>query len=91
MYILDEPTTGLHTADVHKLVDILQRLTDGGNTVVVIEHNLDVIKTADYLVDLGPEGGDGGGKIVGFGTPEDIMKIKSSYTGKYLVNVLQKG
>ncbi|WP_317856274.1 excinuclease ABC subunit UvrA [Chakrabartyella piscis] len=89
MYILDEPTTGLHTADVHKLVDILQRLTDGGNTVVVIEHNLDVIKTADYLVDLGPEGGDGGGKIVGFGTPEEIMKIKSSYTGKYLVNVLQ--
>lgn len=88
MYILDEPTTGLHTADVHRLVDILQRLTDGGNTVVVIEHNLDVIKTADYIIDLGPEGGDGGGKIVGVGTPDEIVKNKMSYTGKYLKKYL---
>lgn len=88
MYILDEPTTGLHTADVHRLVDILQRLTDGGNTVVVIEHNLDVIKTADYIIDLGPEGGDGGGMIVGVGTPEEIVENKKSYTGKYLKKYL---
>jgi len=88
MYILDEPTTGLHTADVHRLVDILQRLTDGGNTVVVIEHNLDVIKTADYIIDLGPEGGERGGMIVGEGTPEEIVKNNASYTGKYLKKYL---
>lgn len=88
MYILDEPTTGLHTADVHKLIHILQRLTEGGNTVVVIEHNLDVIKTADYIIDLGPEGGNGGGQIIGCGTPEKIVEIEESYTGKYLKEVL---
>lgn len=88
VYILDEPTTGLHTADVHKLVQILQRLTEGGNTVIVIEHNLDVIKTADYIIDLGPEGGDGGGTIVAVGTPEEICRVPSSYTGKYLKPLL---
>ncbi|MCM1171755.1 MAG: excinuclease ABC subunit UvrA [Clostridium sp.] len=84
IYVLDEPTTGLHFADVHKLVDILQRLTEGGNTVVVIEHNLDVIKTADYIIDIGPEGGERGGTIVASGTPEQICKNKKSYTGEYL-------
>ncbi|MCI8341612.1 MAG: excinuclease ABC subunit UvrA [Firmicutes bacterium] len=84
MYILDEPTTGLHTADVHKLIEILQRLASGGNSVIVIEHNLDVIKTADYIIDLGPEGGDGGGNLVACGTPEEIMENKNSYTGIYL-------
>lgn len=84
IYILDEPTTGLHTADVHRLIDVLQKLVDNGNSVVVIEHNLDVIKTADYIIDLGPEGGDKGGKIVACGTPEEIVKVKASYTGKYL-------
>ena len=84
IYILDEPTTGLHFADVHKLVEILQRLTEGGNTVVVIEHNLDVIKTADYIIDIGPEGGDGGGRIIAQGTPEQVAKVKESYTAKYL-------
>ncbi len=84
IYVLDEPTTGLHFADVHKLVDILQRLTEGGNTVVVIEHNLDVIKTADYIIDIGPEGGERGGTIVANGTPEEICKNKKSYTGEYL-------
>ena len=88
VYILDEPTTGLHTADVHKLVKILQRLTEGGNTVIVIEHNLDVIKTADYIIDLGPEGGDGGGTIVAVGTPEEICRVSASYTGKYLKPLL---
>lgn len=88
VYILDEPTTGLHTADVHKLVQILQRLTEGGNTVIVIEHNLDVIKTADYIIDLGPEGGDGGGTIVAAGTPEEICRVPASYTGKYLKPLL---
>lgn len=88
VYILDEPTTGLHTADVHKLVQILQRLTEGGNTVIVIEHNLDVIKTADYTIDLGPEGGDGGGTIVAVGTPEEICRVPASYTGKYLKPLL---
>ena len=88
VYILDEPTTGLHTADVHKLVQILQRLTEGGNTVIVIEHNLDVIKTADYIIDLGPEGGDGGGTIVAVGTPEVICRVPASYTGKYLKPLL---
>ena len=84
IYILDEPTTGLHTADVHKLLEVLQRLTESGNTVLVIEHNLDVIKTADYLIDLGPEGGDKGGTLVACGTPEDIAECPESYTGKYL-------
>ena len=90
MYILDEPTTGLHTADIHKLVHILQRLAEGGNTVVVIEHNLDVIKTADYIIDLGPEGGSGGGMIVAKGTPEEVCEVENSYTGKYLKPVLDK-
>ena len=90
MYILDEPTTGLHTSDVHRLINILQRLADGGNTVVVIEHNLDVIKTADYIIDLGPEGGDGGGRIVACGTPEEIAEVPQSYTGKYLKKYLIK-
>ena len=89
MYILDEPTTGLHMADVHRLIDILQRLAKNGNTVVVIEHNLDVIKTADYIIDLGPEGGDGGGTIVAEGTPEEIVKCEKSYTGKYLKKYLE--
>jgi excinuclease ABC subunit A len=90
MYVLDEPTTGLHSADVHKLIDILRRLAEGGNTVVVIEHNLDVIKTADYIIDLGPEGGDKGGRVVACGTPEEICKVKGSYTGQYLKKVLGK-
>ena len=84
IYILDEPTTGLHFADVDKLVEILRRLSDGGNTVVVIEHNLDVIKTADYIIDMGPEGGDGGGLVVAQGTPEEIVNVPESYTGKYV-------
>ena len=84
IYILDEPTTGLHFADVHKLVEILRRLSDSGNTVVVIEHNLDVIKTADYIIDMGPEGGDGGGMVVAEGTPEEVAKGKASYTGQYV-------
>ena len=88
MYILDEPTTGLHTADVHKLLQVLQRLVDSGNTVVVIEHNMDVIKTADYLIDLGPEGGDKGGTVVGTGTPEQLARNKTSYTGQYLKKVI---
>ncbi len=90
MYILDEPTTGLHTADVHKLTDILNILADGGNTVVVIEHNLDVIKVSDHIIDLGPEGGDKGGCLVCEGTPEEVVKCKESYTGKYLKKVLEK-
>ena len=89
VYILDEPTTGLHFADVHRLTEILKRLTEGGNTVVVIEHNLDVIKTADYIIDMGPEGGDGGGTVVASGTPEEIVKVKKSYTGKYLKKYLK--
>ena len=89
MYILDEPTTGLHMADVHKLINILQRLTEGGNTLLVIEHNLDVIKSADYLIDLGPEGGDGGGTIVASGTPEEVAKVKNSYTGEFLKRILK--
>lgn len=88
IYILDEPTTGLHIADVHRLVDVLQLLVDGGNTVVVIEHNLDLIKTADYLIDLGPEGGDGGGAIVAKGTPEQVAKVEKSFTGQYLKPLL---
>ena len=89
VYILDEPTTGLHTADVHKLIEVLQRLTDGGNTVIVIEHNLDVIKSADYIIDLGPEGGDGGGTVIATGTPEEIVKSDVSFTGKYLKKYLK--
>jgi excinuclease ABC subunit A len=90
IYILDEPTTGLHFADVHKLVEILHRLSDGGNTVVVIEHNLDVIKTADYIIDMGPEGGDKGGTVIASGTPEEIAKSKKSYTGIYVKKMLEK-
>ncbi len=89
IYVLDEPTTGLHAADVHKLTDVLQKLVDSGNSVVVIEHNLDMIKTCDYIIDLGPEGGDGGGKVVAFGTPEEVIKEKKSYTGKYLKKYLE--
>jgi len=88
IYILDEPTTGLHTADVHRLVNVLERLVANGNTVVVIEHNLDVIKTADYIIDLGPEGGVGGGTLVACGTPEEIAACPASYTGQYLKSVL---
>ena len=84
IYILDEPTTGLHAADVHKLIDVLQQLVDAGNTVLVIEHNLDVIKTADHIIDLGPEGGDEGGYVVAAGTPEEVAKVEASYTGRYL-------
>ena len=90
IYILDEPTTGLHFADVHKLVEILQRLAEGGNSVVVIEHNLDVIKTADYIIDIGPEGGDGGGTVIAEGTPEHIAECENSYTGKYIKKMLEK-
>ncbi|WP_346704711.1 excinuclease ABC subunit UvrA [uncultured Agathobaculum sp.] len=90
IYILDEPTTGLHVADVHKLVDVLQKLVDAGNTVVVIEHNLDVIKTADYILDLGPEGGDGGGRLVVAGTPEEVAACPGSYTGQYLGRMLER-
>lgn len=89
IYILDEPTTGLHTADVHRLINVLQRLTDNGNTVLIIEHNLNVIKVADHIIDLGPEGGDGGGTIVAEGTPEEIVKCEKSYTGKYLISYLE--
>ena len=91
VYILDEPTTGLHFADVHKLTEILKRLAEGGNTVIVIEHNLDVIKTADYIIDMGPEGGDGGGTVIAEGTPEEVAEISSSYTGYYVKKYLQKG
>ena len=90
IYVLDEPTTGLHFADVHKLVEILRRLSDGGNTVVVIEHNLDVIKTADYIIDMGPEGGDGGGTVIATGTPEEICRVPESYTGQFLKPYLER-
>ena len=90
IYILDEPTTGLHFADVHKLIEILRRLSDGGNTVIVIEHNLDVIKTADYIIDMGPEGGDGGGTVIAQGTPEEICEVPESYTGQFLKPYLMK-
>jgi excinuclease ABC subunit A len=90
VYILDEPTTGLHFDDVKKLLDVLQRLVDAGNTVIVIEHNLDVIKTADWVIDLGPEGGERGGTIVAEGTPEKLAKSKDSYTGEFLKRVLKK-
>ena len=90
IYILDEPTTGLHTADVHRLIDVLQRLVDAGNTVVVIEHNLDVIKVSDHIIDIGPEGGNKGGEIVACGTPEEVVENKKSYTGMYLKKYLNK-
>ncbi len=90
IYVLDEPTTGLHSADVHKLILVLEKLVQGGNSIVVIEHNLDVIKTADYIIDMGPEGGDGGGQVVASGTPEEVMKSNKSYTGKYLKKYLKK-
>ena len=90
IYLLDEPTTGLHMADVDKLISVLQRLTDAGNSVLVIEHNLDVIKVADWIIDLGPEGGDGGGTLVAEGTPEQVAKTKESYTGQYLQPLLEK-
>ena len=88
VYIVDEPTTGLHIADVHRLIDVLQKFVDAGNTVIVIEHNLDLIKTADYIIDLGPEGGDGGGTVIAKGTPEEIVKCEASYTGQYLKKYL---
>jgi len=89
IYILDEPTTGLHFADVHKLIEILRRLSEGGNTVVVIEHNLDVIKTADYIIDIGPEGGDKGGTVITKGTPEEVAQNEKSYTGHYIKKMLE--
>ncbi len=88
IYILDEPTTGLHFADIQKLLDVLQRLRDSGNTIVIIEHNLDVLKTADYIIDLGPEGGDAGGRVVATGTPEEVAGVEGSYTGAFLKKVL---
>ena len=88
LYILDEPTTGLHFEDVRKLLDVLHELVDQGNSIVVIEHNLDVIKTADHLIDIGPEGGDGGGRIVATGSPEEVAKVKESHTGRYLADML---
>ena len=90
LYILDEPTTGLHIADVHKLVNILQRLVDTGNTIIVIEHNLDLIKTCDNIIDLGPEGGENGGEVIATGTPEEICKNERSYTGKFLKKYLER-
>ncbi|MCF7939497.1 MAG: excinuclease ABC subunit UvrA, partial [Spirochaetales bacterium] len=91
LYLLDEPTTGLHFEDVKKLLDVLQLLVDKGNTVLIIEHNLDVLKQADHIIDLGPEGGDEGGRIVAAGTPEEICKVPDSYTGAHLKPVLEKG
>ena len=88
LYILDEPTTGLHFADIDKLLETLQRLVDAGNTMIVIEHNLDVIKQADWIVDLGPEGGEAGGEIVAVGTPEDVARVDASFTGEFLRHVL---
>ena len=88
LYVLDEPTTGLHFADVHKLIEILQRLTEGGNTVIVIEHNLDVVKNADYIIDMGPDGGDAGGTVIMQGTPEEVAQCAGSYTGQYLKRIL---
>ena len=90
LYILDEPTTGLHTDDVGRLLEVLDRLVDAGNTIVVIEHNLHVIKYADYVIDLGPEGGSGGGTVVATGTPEEVAVCKKSYTGRYLKTLLKK-
>ncbi len=91
LYILDEPTTGLHFEDVRRLMEVIQELADSGNTVVIIEHNLDVIKQADWILDLGPEGGDGGGEIVAAGTPEDVAKVSASFTGRFLKGVLARG
>ena len=88
LYILDEPTTGLHFADIEKLLETLQRLVDGGNTMIVIEHNLDVIKQADWMIDLGPEGGEAGGELIAVGTPEDVAQVEESSTGRFLQNVL---
>ena len=88
LYILDEPSTGLHSHDVKNLINIIQKLVDNGNTAVIIEHNLDIIKNADYIIDLGPEGGKRGGEVIGTGTPEEITKVKQSYTGKFLKKVL---
>jgi excinuclease ABC subunit A len=90
IYVLDEPTTGLHFEDVRKLLMVLQRLVDTGNTVVVIEHNMDVVKSADWIIDLGPEGGSGGGTLVAEGTPESVAKVKASYTGKFLAESLKR-
>jgi excinuclease ABC subunit A len=91
LYLLDEPTTGLHFADIHNLLNVLQRLTDMGNTIVVIEHNLDVIKMADYIIDLGPEGGDNGGRLVVTGPPEEVIQCEQSYTARYLKERLELG
>ena len=90
LYILDEPTTGLHFEDIRVLMGVLNKLVDKGNTVIVIEHNLDVIKTADYIIDMGPEGGNGGGTVIAKGTPEEVAKVKGSYTGQYLKKYLKK-
>ncbi len=90
LYILDEPTTGLHFEDVRKLLEVLHELVDQGNSVIVIEHNLDVVKTADHIIDIGPEGGDGGGRVVATGTPEEVAEVAESYTGKYLKPMLTK-
>ena len=90
LYILDEPTTGLHFEDVNKLLTVLQELVSHGNTMVIIEHNLDVVKTADWVIDIGPEGGDGGGTVVATGTPEDVAKVSESWTGRYLKPMLEK-
>ncbi len=89
LYILDEPTTGLHFADVQRLLDVLGRLVDAGNTVIVIEHNLDVIKTADCIIDLGPEGGEEGGEVIATGTPEELAAVQTSYTGRYLADLVE--
>ena len=91
LYVLDEPTTGLHMADVEKLLHVLQRLVDTGNTVLVIEHNLDVIKQSDWLIDLGPEGGDAGGEVLAVGTPEQVAKVAASHTGRFLIPLLAAG
>jgi excinuclease ABC subunit A len=90
LYVLDEPSVGLHAADVHKLIEVLQRLVDAGNSVLIIEHNLDIIKVADYVIDLGPEGGDRGGEVIATGTPEQVARIETSYTGQFLQGVLVK-
>ena len=90
LYVLDEPTTGLHMADVEKLNEVIQRLADAGNSLVIIEHNLDVIKTADYVIDMGPDGGDRGGTVVAEGTPEEVAKVENSYTGQFLKDILAR-
>ena len=90
LYILDEPTTGLHISDVHKLINILQRLVDTGNTIIVIEHNLDLIKTCDHIIDLGPEGGENGGNVIAVGSPEQIVKNEQSFTGQFLKKMIEK-